>query len=259
MAVVNKKVSLVGAGNLATHLAHALLGCGYEIEMVFSRTKKSASTLAKKLGTPYCTDLAALPSSSNFYIICVKDDAISDIVRNLISYKNSVVLHTSGTIDKEILSKFHFNGVLYPLQTFSKKKSHIDFSRVPFLIEASDTKTLKTIKTMAKKLSDKVIETSSEDRQKVHLAAVFACNFSNLLYNISDTILKEINQDIQLLLPLIEETVNKIKTNSPKDVQTGPAIRGDKKTIGKHLKLLKNQKDYRKIYKILTEEITKEL
>jgi predicted short-subunit dehydrogenase-like oxidoreductase (DUF2520 family) len=253
--IPKKNITLIGAGNLATHLGRVLQKSGFEIDCVYSRSEKSASLLAKELRTNFTTNIAKIPANSNFFIIVVKDDGIQEVAKKLKVPSNSIVMHTSGTIGIEHLKKFSKYGVFYPLQTFSKKKLEIEFNKIPLLIEASDEITFIEIQNIASKISERIIKSDSSERQKIHLAAVFASNFSNLMFSISDRILNGVNQDISLLLPLIEETVEKIKNNSPTDVQTGPAIRGDKKTIQQHLNLLQNDKHLKNIYEILTQQI----
>ena len=152
-----------------------------------------------------------------------------------------------------ILSNENRKGVFYPLQTFSKN-SLVAFKEIPICIEASVTSDLKILKELGESLSEKVIEINSEERSKLHLAAVFVNNFTNYLYRISNEILAESKLPFDLLKPLIAETARKIETLSPKDVQTGPAKRNDLKTIEKHLYLLKDS-PYKQLYQQLTEAI----
>jgi len=147
-------------------------------------------------------------------------------------------------------------GVFYPLQTFSKNQK-INFKDVPICIEANNKKTLNILSNLAKSVSNNIYFTNSEQRKSLHLAAVFACNFTNHLYSISENILKKENIDFEILKPLIIETANKIKNHSPLEMQTGPAIRNDKEIIKEHLKLLKRNKTEQNIYKLLTENIIK--
>jgi predicted short-subunit dehydrogenase-like oxidoreductase (DUF2520 family) len=146
-------------------------------------------------------------------------------------------------------------GVFYPLQTFSKNKK-ADFKTIPICLEANNTSTLKVIQSLGKSISNNVRTINSEQRKVVHLSAVFACNFTNHFYAIASDILASKKLSLDILKPLIEETANKIKNNSPAKMQTGPAIRGDKKTMNAHLKLLEN-KEYKKLYKLMSESIMK--
>jgi predicted short-subunit dehydrogenase-like oxidoreductase (DUF2520 family) len=159
----------------------------------------------------------------------------------------------------DVFEKSGFNnyGIFYPLQTFSKTKA-VNISEVPFCIEANTDKNEQLLVDLAKVLSNNVELINSEQRKKLHLAAVFACNFSNYMYTIADELLSNDNLDLNLLKPLIIETANKIKDNSPKAMQTGPAKRNDKAVIEKQLQLLANNPAYKDIYQLITEQIIKE-
>jgi predicted short-subunit dehydrogenase-like oxidoreductase (DUF2520 family) len=169
----NIKITIIGAGNLASNLALALYDAGYRIHQVFSQTKKNASLLAKKLSAEATTDLAKIAETSNIYIIAVKDDAIAEVAKHL-QLKNQIVVHTSGSISMEVLKNCSKNyGVFYPLQTFSKNKT-VDFKTIPICVEASNKTTATTLQYFAKSISGTVEKINSEQRRKIHLAAVFA-------------------------------------------------------------------------------------
>jgi predicted short-subunit dehydrogenase-like oxidoreductase (DUF2520 family) len=155
----------------------------------------------------------------------------------------------------DALSEKNRKGVFYPLQTFSKNRE-VNFNNVPICVEATEAEDLKLLMNLGKSLSEKVVEVNSEERTKLHLAAVFVNNFVNHLYAIGDDILSDNELPFDLLHPLIEETASKIKTLAPSQVQTGPASRGDQKTIEKHLHLLK-EGPISVLYQQLTESITK--
>jgi predicted short-subunit dehydrogenase-like oxidoreductase (DUF2520 family) len=247
------KITLIGAGNVATQLGLALYKEGYFISQVYSKTSRSASALSKKIKAEAITDLKKLKQDSSIYIIAVKDDAIAEIVKKL-KQQDQIVVHTSGSIPMNILKETSKNhGVLYPLQTFSKGKN-INFREVPICIEGNNSSTTKTLEYFAKSISSNVKKVNSEQRKTIHLAAVFACNFSNHMYTIAERILQKNKLSLDLLKPLIEETATKIKNNSPVKMQTGPAIRGDKKIIEEHLKMLSDKK-LKEIYKLMSESI----
>jgi predicted short-subunit dehydrogenase-like oxidoreductase (DUF2520 family) len=248
-------ITLIGAGNVATQLGIALQEQGYAISQVYSPTKKSAEALAKKLNAAAITDLKKLLPGSVIYIIAVKDDAIEAVAKQL-HFSDQIVVHTSGTVPIDVLKKTSKNyGVLYPLQTFSKGKT-VDLKTTPVCIEANNKSTSTTLQYFAKSFSGNVQQVSSGQRKTIHLAAVFACNFSNHLYAVAEGILKKDKLSLDLLQPLIEETAAKIKGNSPVKMQTGPAVRGDKKTMEAHLKLISDA-DTKKIYQLISKGIIK--
>jgi predicted short-subunit dehydrogenase-like oxidoreductase (DUF2520 family) len=248
-------IVLIGAGNVATHMGMALKKAGHKIAQVYSPGGQSARGLAKKLTTESISDIRKLKKDASLYIIAVNDDAITEVAEQL-ELKNKVVVHTSGSVKMNALKAASENyGVLYPLQTFSKNKT-IQFKAVPLCIEASNEATASSLLSLANSISQNVREVNSEQRRAIHLAAVFACNFSNHLYHIAEVILSSEQMSFDLLKPLILETAQKVQTSHPAKVQTGPAVRGDQKTIKTHLKLLKGDKKLRTLYKLMTESIS---
>ena len=250
-----KTITLIGAGNVATHLGRALFQKGYSINQVYSKSIDNAFLLASEFNAMPCDDLKFLTDESDVYLICINDDFISDIVNQLF-FSNKLVAHTSGSVPLDILKKFDKHGIFYPLQTFSKEKE-IDFTNTPLCIEANNSDTEQILILLGESLSNNVQLISSEQREKIHLAAVFACNFSNYMYTISEAILSKNDIDFDILKPLIIETAKKIQNNTASSMQTGPAIRNDEAVIKKHIDLLENTKDYQDIYKIITDNLIK--
>ena len=254
------KIALIGAGNVATCLGPRLKEAGHEITAVYSRTVESARALADRLGATYTTDLNAVPAS-DAAIVMLKDDALKELAPAIAdSLKDSLLLHTAGSVSMDIWNtagamKY---GVLYPMQTFSKT-SVIDWSQVPLFIEGSSDQTLDSIRELALTVSPDVTDLSSEGRRKLHLAAVFTCNFSNHMYAIAQKLLADEGVPFRVMLPLVRETARKVETISPQDAQTGPAIRGDRKVIDEHLELLKAYPEYAELYRLISIDINKDL
>jgi predicted short-subunit dehydrogenase-like oxidoreductase (DUF2520 family) len=250
-----KKIVFLGAGNLATHLAIRFHEKGFNISQVFSRTKKSAKELADKIGASFSTSLDNVEKDAGLYICALKDDALPDVLEQLPQLDGTIV-HTAGSIDMSIFEgKFSSYGVFYPLQTFSKSKT-VDFSKIPIFLEASDKQTLAELEKIAEKISEKVYTADSNQRKILHLSAVFACNFVNHLYALADDIVGKAGFDFNILLPLIDETAEKIHYITPREAQTGPAVRNDKSVIEKQLTLLGNDEAKKQIYKILSKSIS---
>ena len=206
-------IVILGNGNVATHLSEALLNAGYSVLQLWKRGKALRD--------------------ADLYFIAVSDDAIEEVA-NLIP-EGKRFAHTSGSVD---LPK---GGVFYPLQTFSKQMD-VDWKTIPILIEAKDQQTEDCLLEIAKHISDNVQLVDAEKRRLIHLAAVFACNFTNHLWALSEELLAEKNLSFDLLKPLIYQAVRKIEQHHPKDVQTGPAVRNDLKTLDIHRDILGNGK-----------------
>lgn len=241
------KVILLGSGNVATHLFQAFSKAnGIEVVQVFSRTV--SKDFPETLQTSDYKEIKA----ADVYIICVSDSAISSVSSQL-SFENRLVVHTSGSTDINVLDSKTRKGVFYPLQTFTKNKS-VDFSQIPICIETEVPSDFEIIEKLAKSVSNSVYLINGNQRKALHVSAVFVCNFTNHLYTIGNTICEENNIPFEILQPLIEETAKKIKSLSPSESQTGPAVRNDQKTIEKHIDFLTNE-NQKEIYKILTKSI----
>ncbi len=270
------KIVLIGAGNLATHLGKALHAAGHDMVQVFSRTMQSAETLASLLDAEPLTDIAQVRDDADVYIFSVKDSALVQLVAQLCRHEadglvedgavnalrkakkgehERVFLHTAGSMPLSVFKGMaqHY-GVLYPMQTFSKQRE-VDFSIIPCFVEANDEFAQKQIEGLAREISGRVYQLSSEDRKYLHLSAVFACNFANHCYAISQELLEEHGIPFDVMLPLINETAAKVHEMKPKDAQTGPAVRYDENVIGKQSKLLENHPHFKKVYDSMSKSI----
>jgi len=233
-------IVLLGAGNVATHLALALKKNGLNIVQIYSRTQLSAEKLAHQIKTDFCTSPAGL-KEADLYIYALSDNALAPVISQ-IKITKGIHIHTAGSVDIEIFKeKFENYGALYPLQTFSKEKE-IDFQLVPVFVEGNNKHVIETLFELANSISNKVAYATSYQRIKLHIAAVFACNFSNYLYTIASELLEDSQLPFEILQPLIAETATKIQSISPYDAQTGPARRNDSVTIQKHLDLIADEK-----------------
>jgi predicted short-subunit dehydrogenase-like oxidoreductase (DUF2520 family) len=247
-------IVLLGAGNVATHLGIALKKKGHRIIQVFSRTTKSARELAVKLDTAYITKLAELNYSADLYLFCLKDDILLDVLKQTL-FNDQILVHTAGSLPLNIFKDFGFHfGVIYPVQTFIKERN-LDLTDVPFCIEASTSYAEKILVNLASGLSGKVQIVDSEKRKVIHLAAVFACNFTNHMYFLADQLMRENGLNFDLLKPLIRETAAKILEVDPETAQTGPAKRGDNQILEDHLHLLKDLPGMQKIYTFVSDSI----
>lgn len=246
-------VAFIGPGRLANQLGPALAARGVPIVGVFGRNSEEADKLARKLHT----DVISEPSeniAADIVLITVSDDSIHEVAQQLGSDGDFLVAHTSGAASiKAIPSKLR-RGVFYPLQSFSFDKKII-WENVPFCIEAENDDDLNVLGRLAELLSKKIHVLSSDQRKSLHLAAVFANNFANLMFEFSEELLSAAEIDRSILHPLILETANKVLMQTAAKSQTGPATRGDLKTIDAHRELLGEDNVYRRVYDLLTKEI----
>ena len=242
-------VVILGSGNVASQLIKAFLKIDtINLKQVYTRNQDDINTLKVSIDTT--NDISSL-KQADVTIIAVSDDAISSISSHI---KNSFVVHTSGSVDMKSLNNIGRKGVFYPLQSFSKKKK-IDFKNIPICLESETNEDLLKLEELVSLLQSKSYILSSHQRKKIHVAAVFANNFSNHMYTIANEICEKYNIPFDILHPLIEETSNKIKNLTPKKAQTGPAKRNDAETIENHLNLLseKQQEIYLKITQSIQE------
>jgi len=249
------KVVFIGAGNVATRLAIELYQHDFDIIQIYSRTKESASQLADKVQAVAVTDIQSIFPNADLYIFSIKDSVLEELIKQ-IPGNNGLWIHTAGSMPIDVFRDHaHRYGVLYPFQTLSKAKK-VDWKSIPLFIEASDNNSLDLLHDIANQISEKVQVLSSEKRKYVHLTGVFACNFANHMYTLSEMMLAKADLPFETALPLIDETCNKIHTLSPMEAQTGPAVRYDKNIIDKHLHLIEDEQ-IREIYKLISENIHK--
>lgn len=248
------RIVIIGSGNLATQLSLALHDAGQDIVQVFSRTADHAKCLADKLGCTYTSDINAISPDADIYIISVKDDAIAEVAQAVgQSSPNALILHTAGSVAMSVLGSCASRyGVLYPMQTFSKERK-LEFADIPIFIEADNEETLAVVRQLADSVSRKVVTLSSEDRRYLHLSAVFACNFVNHCYDLAGTLLQQHGIPFDTLLPLIDETAYKVHELSPREAQTGPAVRYDKEVISRQSQMLEGLP--KEIYELMSKSI----
>lgn len=229
-------VAMIGRGRVATHMSKALLKAGNGVVSVNSRT------------------LEELPQDADVYTIAVKDSALQDVIRqltNLLKTKNDapLIVHTAGSMPLSVFEGYAENGgVFYPMQTFSMERE-VDFREIPLFIEGKD----KRIRELAESISEHVYELSSDDRKYLHLAAVFACNFTNHCYTLAAEVLEKKGLPFDVMLPLVDETARKVHELHPHEAQTGPAVRGDENVMNAQAALLDGRN--KEIYELLSKSI----
>ena len=246
------KIALIGSGNVSFAFSKALRNNGINPNYIFVRNKNKRKEVEEIFGVEAITNYDYI-LDCDLVIIAVNDDAIKDVALNLNNYKGLLV-HTSGTQSSSLLSNVENYGILYPLQTLTKGFD-VDLKKVPLLINASSSDCLSRLKMFATSISDIVVECSDEERAQIHMSAVYVSNFVNVMLQIGDKLLNDRGLDISILESLVRETVNKSFLLGPEQALTGPAKRGDIDTINKHLSLLDNNIEEKKIYESLTNYI----
>lgn len=244
------QIVIIGSGNVAYHMAKAFSLKKIPLLQIFGRNGEELKKISEELDVPYSTEHL---ENADLYIICVSDNSVENVSK-IITKKDALVAHTSGSLPKEILSGEYRKSSFYPLQTFSKSKE-LEYEKIPFFIETENEEDKQILFDLASQISENVMESSHEKRKYIHLTAVLACNFVNHLFarakDVSDS------QDIPFdyFLPLIDETVKKIHEIDPKAAQTGPAVRNDVRVLKLHEQLLKGES--LEIYKTMNHSIQK--
>lgn len=252
-------IAFIGAGNLAWHLAPALENLGHRVAFVNNRNHKAREALINRLynAQPHST-LDFSDCRVNLIVLAVSDGAIHEVASELVLPDGCILVHTSGSTDMEKLMRAvpEHAGVLYPLYSFSRNDK-VNFHDIPFFIEASDLSTEKLLLQLGKELTKYVFKLSSRDRAKLHLAAVFANNFSNHMLSIAEQIISSEKLPFELIQPMVMGSMQKAFTMGPFQSQTGPAIRCDNDTMTKHLNLLSDNPDLSEMYFMISNHIMK--
>jgi predicted short-subunit dehydrogenase-like oxidoreductase (DUF2520 family) len=249
------KISIIGSGNVAVALSKRISACGHKIDAIFGRDLKKATDLAQLVNSTAVNALSDLPLDSDIYLLAVKDDAIVEVA-SAIKTLHGVLAHTSGATPIDSFKGIQQNyGVFYPLQTFSADID-ADFDELPLCISANNPENEAKLLQLAKSICPNVYTISEEQRKGLHIAAVFANNFSNFLFSAAFDICKKESLSFEMLKPLIRQTLRKIEIADPEKIQTGPARRGDEKTIKLHQEWISAHiPNYAQVYEILTAAI----
>jgi predicted short-subunit dehydrogenase-like oxidoreductase (DUF2520 family) len=248
------KVVFIGAGNLACGMSQEMQRVGMTIGQIYSRTRDHAESLAKRINCPWTSNLDEVIDDADLYVFAVADAVLPEVISHM-KPNSGLWVHTAGSLPIGIFEGFTPRyGVFYPLQTFTRGRV-ANLDGTPIFLETNHPGDREILRRIAVALSGNARETDWEKRRRIHLAAVFACNFTNHLYALAARILKEQELPYDLLLPLVTETAAKIGSLSPADAQTGPAVRFDKNVMDKHIAMLEEQPAMQTIYKLLSQSI----
>ena len=253
-----QEIVIIGAGRLATHLGLALHRHGFKVVQVCSRTPEKGRKLAGRIGASFTPEIREIALNADLYILAVSDSAIEELASRL-HLKDRLVVHASGTMGMDILSPVSASiGVFYPVQTFSVPNRKIDFRKIPVCIEGNSKAVEEKLSAMAHKLTQNVHLLDTDRRRFLHLGAVFASNFTNCIYAVTEELLIAHDIPLELLEPLIIQTARNVRHGNLRQYQTGPAVRGDVRVLEKHHEMLSDHPDYLDIYKLMSENIIKQ-
>lgn len=247
-------IVFIGSGNVVVVLGRKLVAAGHTILQIMSRNASEASSLAYEWDTESANYMSLINKNADVYIVAVADDAIEDVVKDL-KLHPKIIVHTAGAVKMDVLKNSSENyGVFYPLQSLRKEQTELP--ETPIYLEASNEKTFKVLSRLAGSINhEQNFQANFDKRTKLHLAAVMVNNFTNHIFTLAEYYCLREGLDFQELLPLIENTYQRLKNEAPSKLQTGPAARGDLSTIEKHLELLKEYPQLKKLYEFFSESI----
>jgi len=250
------KVVIVGSGNVATVLGKVIHNAGHQVVQVLSRNENHAKELAKIFNCPSGSFKSTEYKEADIYLLAITDTALYHLDQYLHLGKKLVV-HTAGSVSQEVLKNISSRyGIIYPLQSLIKTAEE-EVSEIPLLVDGNSDETKSLILEFCKTFAGNVTFANDEERLRFHVAAVLVNNFTNHLFAMADEFCKQENIEFEKLYPLIDETIHRIKLHSPQSIQTGPAIREDIYTLGKHLQILSEHSDLKYLYLKLSESILK--
>ena len=247
-------ISFIGAGRVAGTLCMEFFSKGYRIGKIVSRSEVAGKALANQCNAEW-SDIIEFSENTDIIFVAVSDSSITEVLEKLKCGQKTIVAHTAASFGLDVFpEKIKRKAVFYPLQTFSQGRK-IDFNGLPIFIETSDENVSNIMTEVANSVGSKIFFADAESRRMLHLAAVFACNFTNHLLARGKEIAIKSGFSFEELKPLIAETISKAFDNSPEKSQTGPAERNDKITMSKHLEMLYFDNDLGKIYNDISTSI----
>lgn len=245
-------IFIIGNGRMATHLIQAFQETDVEIAGFYARNSNHAEYISAEYKIPFYSDLSSIPKDCDVYFLAVSDTAISQLSEQL--KVQGLVVHCSGMAPIHSIKNQTHSGVFWPIQSFNIKRT-LEYAKIPICIEANSEENLRILEALADRISKKVMLITEAQRQYLHLSAVFVNNFTNHLFILAQDILHAQGLTFDLLLPLIQETIERVKEVDPRLVQTGPASRNDSTTLVQHEKLLEEQVQLLDVYKMMSKSI----
>lgn len=241
---------ILGTGNVAWHLAHAFIKSGIDLKQIYGRNTAALQNFKEATGIDVSSTHL---EKADLYVLCVSDSSLEE-VSMLITDPEVLVAHTSGSLPVEVLKGPYRKACFYPMQTFSRQAA-LDYSQIPFFIEAPLEKDFAALQRMALGISSKVTRTTYSQRQYLHVSAVLCSNFVNHLFTLTKELCSAHGLEFRHFLPLIDQTVKKIHTLDPRTAQTGPAVRGDQVVLARHEALLEGH--LLELYRLMSRSIAR--
>ena len=249
-----RTILLVGTGNAAWHLGINFLNAGVQIAGVAARDTDKAVALAMRLGGAPVFGLSEQLPHVDATILLVRDDAVEEVA-TLIAEPGRLLVHCSGSIKADAIKRSeHEYAVAWPLQTLQKDHPR-PLTNTVVAVTGSSPETEARVAALFSKISERVHIMSEHQRSVMHMCAVWINNYTNHMLHIGHTLLTENDLSFSMFFPIIEEHVKLLHEQTPYNLQTGPAKRGDMGTLSRHMALLHDHPDWQELYDRLSKSI----
>ncbi len=245
-------VVIIGSGNMAQAIIKACQNTDIDIVGIYSKNREKLVEIAKQNSINYCENTLDIPTNADLYLLCVNDDAIENVSNSLL-VNGGLVVHFSGLKNIIEIGKQENKAVFWPIESINEN-TFTNFKNTPICIEANTDENYRIIEAFADRLSNKVLNINSEQRQYFHLAATITNNFSNHLIALAKNELDHKGLDYQILKHLLSNALNNSFNFEPQNTQTGPAFRNDVNTMQKHLDLIENN-ELKALYQLMSKSI----
>lgn len=245
-------VVIIGSGNMAQAIINACQNTDIDIVGIYSKNREKLVEIAKQNSINYCENTLDIPTNADLYLLCVNDDAIENVSNSLL-VNGGLVVHFSGLKNINEIEKQENKAVFWPIESIHEN-TFTNFKNTPICIEANTDENYRIIEAFADRLSNKVLNINSEQRQYFHLAATITNNFSNHLIALAKNELDHKGLDYQILKHLLSNALNNSFNFEPQNTQTGPAFRNDLNTMQKHLDLIENN-ELKALYQLMSKSI----
>ena len=243
-----RSISIIGAGKMGSALSAVCVKAGYKLLTVVDLDKEKAERIRRRdKGQAALDSIVNIDSYSDLWFIAVPDDALETMARSIGSLRTDSigkgVVHTSGLHTSSILEPVRNQGVwigsFHPCFSFPESFKG-DLKDVPVAVEG-DEAGLVVMEAMARRLGAKCMRIDAASKPIYHAACTMASGglvaLVDVLRLMKDRVMGE--EGLEWLFPLMEGTMEHIRTRGVQDALTGPVIRGDTGTVEQHLEALK--------------------
>ena len=210
------RIRIVGAGRAGSSMARALRSVGHEV--------------IGPVGRGF--DRSTVATGVDAVIIATSDDSIATVADSFVAGEDVVVLHLSGSLGLDVLSKHPRIAALHPLITLPTVEVGADrlVSGITFAVAGDSMAT-----SLARSLHGHVVEVADRDRPRYHAAACIAANHVVALLGQAERVAASAGLSLDAFVELTRAALDDVAALGPRNALTGPAARGDWATLQRHL------------------------